>query len=125
VAVFTGADLAKDNLGTMKMTLKRKRPDGSPMFAPAHRGLTQDRVRYVGDPIGLVIAETLAQAEDAAELVRVEYDPLPSVTSTAEAVGGPPGTNAPTMSPTSSRPATRRRRRRAWRARPTWCGGAT
>jgi carbon-monoxide dehydrogenase large subunit len=90
MAVFTGADLARDGLGTMKMTLKRKRPDGSPMFAPAHRGLTQDRVRYVGDPIGLVIAETLAQAEDAAELVRVEYGPLPSVTSTAEAVGGPP-----------------------------------
>jgi aerobic carbon-monoxide dehydrogenase large subunit len=89
VAVFTGADLARDGLGTMKMTLKRKRPDGSPMFAPAHRGLTQDRVRYVGDPIALVIADTLAQAEDAAELVRVEYDPLPSVTSTAEAVGGP------------------------------------
>src|SRR5215470_14160915 len=87
IAVFTGANL--DGLSTMKMTLKRKRPDGSPMFAPAHRGLTQDRVRYVGDPIALVIAETLAQAEDAAELVRVEYDPLPSVTSTAEAVGGP------------------------------------
>jgi aerobic carbon-monoxide dehydrogenase large subunit len=90
LAVFTGADLARDNLGTMKMTLKRKRPDGSPMFAPAHRGLTQDRVRYVGDPIALVVAEALAQAEDAAELCRVEYEPLPSVTSTAEAVGGAP-----------------------------------
>jgi carbon-monoxide dehydrogenase large subunit len=90
LAVFTGADLARDGLGTMKMTLKRKRPDGSPMWAPPHRGLTQDRVRYVGDPIALVIAETLAEAEDAAELVRVEYEPLPSVTSTAEAVGGAP-----------------------------------
>ena len=39
VAVFTGADLARDGLGTMQMTLKRKRPDGSPMFAPPHRGL--------------------------------------------------------------------------------------
>src|SRR6266536_4690885 len=77
VAVFTGADLARDGLGTMKMTLKRKRPDGSPMFAPAHRGLSGERVRYVGDPVALVIADTLAQAEDAAELVRVEYDPLP------------------------------------------------
>ncbi|HEV2056405.1 MAG TPA: xanthine dehydrogenase family protein molybdopterin-binding subunit [Methylomirabilota bacterium] len=90
LAVFTGADLARDGLGTMKMTLKRKRPDGSPMWAPPHRGLTQDRVRYVGDPIALVIAETLAQAEDAAEMVRVEYESLPSVTSTAEAVGGAP-----------------------------------
>ncbi|MDO8479161.1 MAG: xanthine dehydrogenase family protein molybdopterin-binding subunit [Candidatus Rokubacteria bacterium] len=90
LAVFTGADLARDGLGTMKMTLKRKRPDGSPMWAPPHRGLTQDRVRYVGDPIALVVAGTLAEAEDAVELVRVEYEPLPSVTSTAEAVGGAP-----------------------------------
>jgi len=89
VAVFTGADLARDNLGTMQMTLKRKRPDGSPMFAPPHRGLTADRVRYVGDPVALVIAETLAQAEDAAERLRIDYEPLPSVTSTAEAIGGP------------------------------------
>jgi len=88
LAVFTGADVARDGLGTMQMTLKRKRPDGSPMFAPPHRGLTQDRVRYVGDPIALVIAETRAQAEDAAELVAIEYEPLPSVTSTADAIGG-------------------------------------
>jgi carbon-monoxide dehydrogenase large subunit len=90
LAVFTGADLARDGLGTMQMTLKRKRPDGTPMFAPPHRGLVQDRVRYVGDPIALVVAETLAQAEDAAALVEVDYEPLPSVTSTAEAVGGAP-----------------------------------
>src|SRR5213594_2425435 len=83
LAVFTGADVAE--LGTMKMTLKRKRPDGSPMFAPPHHGLTPDRVRYVGDPIALVVAETRAQAEDAADLVQVDYEPLPSVTSTAEA----------------------------------------
>jgi carbon-monoxide dehydrogenase large subunit len=88
LAVFTGADLAHDGLGTMQMTLKRKRPDGAPMFAPPHRGLTQDRVRYVGDPVALIIAETRAQAEDAADLVAIEYDPLPSVTSTADAIGG-------------------------------------
>ncbi|HTE67103.1 MAG TPA: xanthine dehydrogenase family protein molybdopterin-binding subunit, partial [Candidatus Binatia bacterium] len=88
LAVFTGADVARDGLGTMQMTLKRKRPDGSPMFAPPHRGLTEDRVRYVGDPVALVIAETRAQAEDAAELVAIEYEPLPSVTSTADAIGG-------------------------------------
>jgi carbon-monoxide dehydrogenase large subunit len=73
----------------MQMTLKRKRPDGSPMFAPPHRGLTADRVRYVGDPVAMVIADTLAQAEDAAERLRVDYEPLPSVTSTADAIGGP------------------------------------
>jgi len=90
VAVFTGADLAADKLGTMTMTLPRKRPDGSPMFAPPHRGLAVDRVRYVGDPVTVVIAETLAQAEDAADLIRIDYEPLPSVTSTAEAIGAAP-----------------------------------
>jgi carbon-monoxide dehydrogenase large subunit len=89
VAVFTGADLAGD-LGTMRMTLNRKRPDGSPMFASPHRGLSRDRARYVGDPIALVVGETRGQAEDAADLVRVDYEPLPSVTSTAEAIGGAP-----------------------------------
>jgi len=87
VAVFSGGDLT--GLSTMKMTLKRKRPDGSPMFAPPHTGLTKDRARYVGDPVALVIAETPAQAADAAEMVHVDYEPLPSVTSTAEAIGGP------------------------------------
>src|SRR5262252_76280 len=87
LAVFTGEDTAE--LGTMKMTLKRKRPDGSPMFAPPHHGLTRGRVRYVGDPIAMVVAETLAQAEDAAEQLGIDYEPLPAVTSTAEAIGGP------------------------------------
>jgi aerobic carbon-monoxide dehydrogenase large subunit len=87
LGVFTGADTAE--LGTMKMTLKRTRPDGSPMFAPPHHGLTRDRVRYVGDPVAMVVAETLAQAEDAAERLVIDYEPLASVTSTAEAIGGP------------------------------------
>jgi carbon-monoxide dehydrogenase large subunit len=84
-AVFTGADVARDGLGTMTMTLKRTRPDGSPMFAPPHRGLALDRVRHVGDPVAMVVAETRALAEDAADLVRVDYEPLPAVTDTAAA----------------------------------------
>ena len=90
LGVLTGADVARDGLGTTRMTLRRKRPDGSPMFAPPHPGLVRDRVRYVGDPVALVVAETPAQAEDAAGLVRVDYEPLPSVTSTAEAGPGSP-----------------------------------
>ena len=86
LAVYTGADVARDGLGTMKMTLKRSRPDGSPMFAPPHRGLALDRARHVGDAVAMVVAETRAQAEDAAERVRVDYDPLPAVTDTAAAV---------------------------------------
>jgi aerobic carbon-monoxide dehydrogenase large subunit len=92
LAVLTGADLAREALGTTRTTLRRKRPDGAPMFAPAHPGLAHDRVRYVGDPVALVLAETPAQARDAAELVSVDYEPLPSVTATAAAAapGSPP-----------------------------------
>mgnify|MGYP003693938615 CR=1 FL=1 len=50
---------------------------------PAPSRAHPDRVRYVGDPVAMVIAETLAQAEDAAERLRIDYEPLPSVTSTA------------------------------------------
>jgi carbon-monoxide dehydrogenase large subunit len=92
LAVFTGADLGEAGLGTLRTTLARTRPDGSPMFAPSHPDLVCDRVRYVGDPVAFLVAETLAQAEDAAELVRIEYEPLPAVTRTAEAAqpGSPP-----------------------------------
>ena len=92
LAVFTGDDLAQAGLGSTRTTLARTRPDGSPMFAPAHPVLVRDRVRCVGDPVAFLVAEALAQAEDAAELVRIEYEPLPSVTATAEAVraGSPP-----------------------------------
>ena len=86
VAVFTGDDYAREGFGGPSPTLKRSRPDGSPMFARAHPVLARDRVRYVGDPVAMVIAETLAQAKDAAELVEVEYEALPAVTSAAEAV---------------------------------------
>ena len=85
LGIFTGDDVAADGLGTTVMTLKRKRPDGSPMFAPPHPGLARGRVRYVGDPVALVIAETAAQAKDAAERVAIDYEPLPSVTLTADA----------------------------------------
>ena len=92
LAIVTGRDLAREGLGTMRMTLKRARPDGSPMWAPPHHGLVRDRARYVGDPVALVVAATRAQAEDAAERVRIDYEPLASVTSAAAAVlpGSPP-----------------------------------
>src|SRR5262245_42170805 len=90
--ILTGEELARAGLGTTRTTLARTRPDGSPMFAPAHPVLVRDRVRCVGDPVAFVVAESVAAAEDAAELVRIEYEPLPSVTATAEAAeaGSPP-----------------------------------
>ncbi len=85
LAVFTGADYEADGLGMPKAAMPRKKSDGSPMFAPQRPALVRDRVRYVGDPLAMVIAETLAQAKDASELIAVDYEPLASVTDTAEA----------------------------------------
>jgi aerobic carbon-monoxide dehydrogenase large subunit len=86
LAVYTGHDVAADGLGMPKANMPRKRPDGKPMFAPQRPPLVTDRVRYVGDPVAMVIAETLAQAKDAAELVNIGYAALPSVTATEDTV---------------------------------------
>src|SRR4029077_15217261 len=85
VAIYTAEDYVADGISMPKSNLPRKKRDGSPMFAPQRPALIGDRVRYVGDPVAMVIAETLAQAKDAAELVMVDYEPLPSVTDVAEA----------------------------------------
>src|SRR5579864_2250427 len=83
--ILTGDDLVQAGLGTMGVPFQRKRPDGSPMFWRAHLGLAQGRVRFVGEPVAFVVADSLAQAKDAAELVQVDYEILPSVTDTADA----------------------------------------
>ncbi len=85
LAVYTGADYNADGLGMPKAAMPRKKSDGSPMFAPQRPALVTDRARYVGDPVAMVVAETIDLAKDAAELVAVEYEPLPSVTSLADA----------------------------------------
>jgi carbon-monoxide dehydrogenase large subunit len=85
IAVFTAADYQADGLSMPKANMPRKKRDGSPMFAPQRPALIGDRVRYVGDPVAMVIAETVEQAKDAAELVMVDYEMLPSVTDVAEA----------------------------------------
>ena len=84
LAVYTGEDVAADGLGTTRVTIPRKRPDGSPLFARPHPGLARGAVRYVGDPVAMIVAESIAIAKDAADLIDVAYDPLPSVTSTEE-----------------------------------------
>ncbi len=83
VAIYTGEDIDRDGLGTMVVSIPRKRPDGSPMFAKGHRGLSSGRVRYVGDPVALIIAESVLQARDASELIEIDYDILPAVCDTA------------------------------------------
>src|SRR5438552_9109718 len=75
--IMTGDDLLEAKLGVMGVPFQRKRPDGSPMFARAFLGLAQGTVRYVGEPVAFVVAETLAQAKDAAELIDTDYEALP------------------------------------------------
>ncbi len=92
LAVFTGEDLAADKVGGLICGWMIHSKDGSPMKAGPHPALAQGKVRYVGDHVAVVIAETYAQARDAAELVVVDYDVLPAVAVTAEArtAGGEP-----------------------------------
>lgn len=85
LAVLTGDDYAADGMGQITGGAPLKRRDGSPMVRPPRPALTRDRVRYVGQPVAMVVAETIDQARDAAEAVMVEYDPLPPVMSTETA----------------------------------------
>jgi len=78
IGVFTIEDLERDGVGTTAPAVKRSRPDGSPMFWRAHPGLAKEFVRHVGDPVAIVVAETHAQAKDAAERVTVDYEALPA-----------------------------------------------
>jgi carbon-monoxide dehydrogenase large subunit len=86
LAVLTGADLAADKLGDLPTDKTRKRRDGSPAFPTPRPALARDRVRHVGEPVALVVAATIEQAVDAAELVSVDYEPLPAVAATADAI---------------------------------------
>jgi aerobic carbon-monoxide dehydrogenase large subunit len=82
VAILTEADLAADGLGVNEPNIFRKRPDGTPMFWRSHPGLARGVVRYVGDPVAMIVAESLDQAKDAAELIEIDYEVLPAVTAT-------------------------------------------
>ena len=86
LAVITAADWKNAGLGELPSHGGLKRRDGSPMFKPSYPVLADDRVRWVGDPVAFVVAETQAQAADAAELIAVDYEPLPAVVSTAKAI---------------------------------------
>ena len=78
-AVLTGKDMAADGVGGLPCGWLVNSKDGSAMKEPPHPVLAVDRVRHVGDPIAVVIAETLGQARDAAELVSVDYAVEPAV----------------------------------------------
>ena len=91
LAVLTGADLEAAGLGPMPVTVFGENRDGSPYPRPRQMALATDRVRYVGDPVAFVVAETVTQAKDAAETVTLDIDDLPAVTDAraADAPGAP------------------------------------
>jgi len=85
LGVWTGADLAAASYNPFTCGLPLKNRDGSPLLQTNRLALATDKVRFVGDPIAFVVAETLAQAKDAAEAVELDIEPLPAVTNAAEA----------------------------------------
>jgi carbon-monoxide dehydrogenase large subunit len=85
VAVFTGDDIAADKVGGLPCGWMIHSKDGSPMKAGAHPALAQGRVRYVGDHVAVVIADTYVQARDAAEKIEVNYGELPAMIDPAKA----------------------------------------
>jgi aerobic carbon-monoxide dehydrogenase large subunit len=84
LGVYTGTDLS--DYGTLKCIVAFNNRDGSPMKRPPRPALAIDKVRFVGDPVAFVVAETPLQAKDAAEAVEVDIDGLPAVVSPEEAV---------------------------------------
>jgi len=78
-AVYTGADLIADDIGTLPTLLVFKRPDGSPMTVPPRRLLAHGIVRFAGEPVAAVVATSRFAAQTAAEAIAVDYDVLPSV----------------------------------------------
>ena len=80
LAVLTGKDALAAGHKPMPAAAPMKGRGGTDQIAPPRYSLTPDRVRYVGEPVALVVAESAAQAQDAAEAVLVEYEELPSVT---------------------------------------------
>ena len=87
LAVFTGEDwTASGFAANLPRGRGLKRRDGSPMYVPPYPPLVNDHVKRVGDYVAFVVAETRNQAMDAAELIEIDYETLPSVTATAGAL---------------------------------------
>jgi carbon-monoxide dehydrogenase large subunit len=84
--VLTGNDPDILALGLQQPWHQRKRRDGSRAFISPQPLLARERVRYIGDPVALIVADTIPQAKDAAEAIEVDYEPLRAVTASPDAV---------------------------------------
>jgi len=85
LSVYTAADLEKAGIGPLPPRQVMNNRDGTAMLSPVRHALATDKVRHVGEAIAAIVAETLAQAKDAAEATRVEIEPLPAVTTPSAA----------------------------------------
>lgn len=85
LAVFTAADLTAAGVLDIPCLVPLKQKDGAPLVRHDRPPLARDAIRHAGDPVALVVAETLAQAQDAAELVVIDYDPHSACVKTAGA----------------------------------------
>ena len=86
INIFIGKDLRDAGIKDMPTNFKAKNKDNSDMFAPERSAIAMDIVRHVGDPIAIIIANTIEQAKNASELIDVDIEELPSVTSASEAI---------------------------------------
>jgi aerobic carbon-monoxide dehydrogenase large subunit len=86
LAVLTSADVKAAGFGDLPVPGGLKRRDGVPGYRPRYPALVEDRVRMIGDYVAFVVAETYFQAVDAAELIEVDYEALPAIVSTADAL---------------------------------------
>jgi aerobic carbon-monoxide dehydrogenase large subunit len=85
-AIYTGADLVRDDIGTIPTLAIFKRPDGTPMTVPPRRVLAHEIVRFGGEPVAAIVATSRAVAQNAAEAVDVDYEVLPAVVDPVEAI---------------------------------------
>src|SRR3954467_15774623 len=85
-AIYTGADLVADDVGTIPTLTIFQRPDGSPMTVPPRRLLAYECVRFAGEPVAAVVAASRNAAQGAAETIEIEYDVLPAVVDPLEAI---------------------------------------
>jgi aerobic carbon-monoxide dehydrogenase large subunit len=88
VRIFTGKDI-EGKMNGLPCGWLITSTNGQPMKEPPHPVLAQGKVRYVGDHVAMVVADTLEQAKNAAEAVDVDYDTLPAVVKLQEASKGP------------------------------------
>ncbi len=86
LAILTHADLEAAGQGPMKCGMNIPQRDGSPMKTPPRPSLAKGKVRYVGEAVACVVAETAVQAKDAAEAVELDIEELPAVTTPADAL---------------------------------------